>query len=197
MSHTPGLRAVRAYFGLPQRELATWLGLSLSQLARIETGHDPLPVHAQPWLWPWLGALAQGPIPAPAGPAPVAADPPAGPPLVCARLLECRYQAQRAHHQLAALQTQAGYLHRRLAAGPGLLAALPPAGPTAPAEPAHSPAALRRRWLARLLEAAADGLAADHIASPAAVALLAARHAAWLHEAAWLETYLAPGPANG
>lgn len=193
MSHTPGLRAVRAYFGLPQRELAIWLGLSLSQVARIETGHDPLPAHAQPWLWPWLAALAQAPPPAPIAPTLIAADPPAGPPLLRARLLECHYQAQRAHQQLIALQTQAGYLRRRVAAGPGLLAALPPA----PGEPPHAPTALRRRWLARLLEAAADGLAADHMASPAAEALLAARHAAWLHEAAWLEAHLAAGPASG
>jgi len=79
-------------------------------------------------------------------------------------------------------------MRARLAAGPLLEAALPPPGP---AEPAHAPAALRRRWLARWLEAAADAL------GPAAVAhtLLAARGHAWQREADWLAGALAAGPA--
>lgn len=85
-----------------------------------------------------------------------------------ARLAECCFQAQR--------------LHRQLAAAPYLLAAVPPPEPIK--------AGLRRRWLARLLEEATDGLAVGP-ASKGAQALLRARHSAWLHEAAWLEEYLA------
>ncbi|WP_046244544.1 helix-turn-helix domain-containing protein [Hymenobacter terrenus] len=193
MSYVPSLREVRTRFDLRQRELATWLGLSLSQLSRVEIGYDPLPMHAVPLLLPWLTALtlpaeAETPLtpsPADAGP------PPAGPAPLLARLAECRYQAQRLHWQRAAQQARLGVLRARLAAGPLLRAALPPALPDAAAEPAHSPVALRRRWLARLLEAAADELGP----AEAAEALLAARQHGWQCEAAWLEAYLTDTPA--
>ncbi|WP_310397734.1 helix-turn-helix transcriptional regulator [Hymenobacter sp.] len=202
MSYAPDLRQVRARFGLRQAELATWLGVSQSQLARIETGHDPLPAHAQPWLWPWLRALDL-PVPPPA-PDPDAAavavamtgamaprQPGAGP--LAARVGECQFQAWRVHRLLAPLQARLGQQRALLAAGPLLGAALPPL----PASPASGdPAALRRRWLARRLEAATDGLLPGQPAGPTAEALLRARRAAWLHEAAWLAAYLAASPAK-
>jgi hypothetical protein len=120
------------------------------------------------------------------------AAPPPGPAALVARLRECRYQAERLRLQLAPLQARNSYLRRRLSVGPVLQAALPPDA----AEPAHSPAALRRRWLARLLEAATDGLAPSAPATGStAEALLTARQAAWLSEAAWLTAYLTGAPA--
>jgi len=189
MSYAPSLRAVRAHFALSQLELGAWLGLGRSQLARIEAGHDPLPGHAVPWLMPWLAALAQAPAPtAAAAPEPDPPAPPAGPPALLARLAECRYQARRLGPLLAAQQAHDTAWAARLAAGPLLLAALPPAEAAGP-EPAHAPAARRRRWLARLLETAAD----EQAPAATAATLLAARRHAWQQEAAWLAAHLAAG----
>ena len=186
MSTASQLRDLRTRFGLGQHDLATWLGLSRAQLAQVEIGRDPLPRHAGHWL----RAFAQaGSEPPPAPPvAPLPAVPAAGPPLVLARLAECCYQVQRLHQQLVAQQGRVAVLCARQAVGPLLQAALPPA--VAP-EATHAPMALRRRWLARLLEAAADDL------TPAtqAATLLAARCHAWRSEAAWLAAALATGPA--
>ena len=190
MNHASQLRAVRAHFGLSQPALAGWLGLSRALLASVETGREQLPAHARPWLRPWVAALADS---APdVGPPPVSealpAALPTGPAPLLARLAECRYQAQRLGQQLAARRARTRWAQRRLAAGPVLHAALPAPDPTAPM---HAPAALRRRWLARLLEEAADQLdPAQAATGPTAGALLAARHRAWLHEAACLITYL-------
>lgn len=51
------LTGVRAHFGLSQPQLAPWLGISKSQLARVEAGYDPLPRRAIRWLAPWLTAM--------------------------------------------------------------------------------------------------------------------------------------------
>lgn len=186
MSYAVQLRAVRAYFGFSQPALAPWLGLGRAQLASIETGREQLPAHARPWLRPWVAALAQA-EPEPAAPEATAAPPrPAtGPAAVQARLAECHYQAQRLGQQCAALLASHRTAARRLAAGPLLLAALP--SPTeAPAAPEATALALRRRWLARLLEAAADALAPEAPGGPTAARLLEASRQAYLHEAAWL-----------
>ena len=188
MSYAAQLRAVRAYYGFSQPALAHWLGLGRAQVASVETGREPLPAHARPWLRPWVEALAL-PDPAPvAGPAPAAAvlaPLAAGPALVRARVAECQYQAQRLGQQLAALQAAHRIAVRRRAAGPLLRAAL--AAPT----PAEATAlALRRRWLARLLEEAADALAPEAAGGPVAAQLLEARQQALLHEAAWLRAGL-------
>jgi hypothetical protein len=186
MSYAHSLRAVRGYFGFRQHELAAWLGLSRVQLSRIEAETDPLPAHARPWLRPWLQALDQGPDPRPD--LPLVLVPLAGPAVLLARRAECYYQAEQVRQLLATLAGRACYLRRRLAAGALVQAALPLAEPAAPA---HAPTELRRRWLARLLEAAADGLVPLHPTTGAlALALLAARRSAWLHEAAWLEAHM-------
>ena len=194
MSYAPSLRAIRAVFDLRQRELATWLGLSLSQVALIETDRNPLPGHALPWLLVWLPLLSQpeATLVAQRQASPKLPTPPdiptVGPAPVLVRLIECRYQRWRLALQLQAQQVRIGILRARLAAGPALQAALPPAPPD---EPAHTPAALRRRWLARLLEATTDELT---LAVPAET-LLAARCHAWRSEDEWLRTYLAAPPA--
>jgi len=177
------LQAIRTYLGLTQTDLGVWLGLGRAQIASIETGREPLPRHARPWLRAGAAVLTQpddaaGPAPAPyPGLPPV---PAAGPAAVLARLHR-QHQALVLAHHLAA---------RRLAAGPLLLAALPPppADPGATPEPAAL--GLRRRWLARLLEAAADALLPAAPAGPVAAVLLAVRVEAWQHEAARLHTWL-------
>ncbi|MBO2012491.1 helix-turn-helix domain-containing protein [Hymenobacter negativus] len=182
MSYSAQLRAVRAHYGFSQAGLAPWLGLGRAQLASIETGREQLPARARPWLRPWVAALAEAE--AEAAPLPEAA--PALPELavahtaVRARWAECHYQARRLGQQLAALRTAHRTAARRLAAGPLLQAALP-----APASAEPLPLALRRRWLARLLEAATDTLAPEAPGSPLA-ALLEAHRQGYLHEAAWL-----------
>ena len=187
MSHVSLLRAIRAHFALSQAELATGLGLSRALLASVESGREQLPRHARPWLRAWEAALAAAPpeeLPAPAPSLP--AVPTTGPAAVLARLAECDYQARRLGQQLARLQASHRTARRRLAAGPLLLAALPPPIPT----PEPEALTRRRRWLARLLEAATDALLPEHPTGPQAVALLAARRRAWLHEAGLLLAYL-------
>ena len=187
MRHSTWLCDVRARFGLSQQELAIWLGLSRATLAKVETDRRALPSRAGQWLRPWVTALLLPPATAvPQLPAP--ADPTNGPAALLARLAECRYQAQRLHQQLLNQQAYLNVLRDRLAAGPLLQAALPP---PAPAEPVHAPAALRRRWLARLLEAATDELSV----APEVLTLLAARCHAWQSEAAWLVDALALAPS--
>jgi len=186
MSYAPHLRAVRAHFALPQTELAIWLGLGRSLLAMVETGQEELPRHARPWLRPWQAALAAAPPDEAAPPSPPPLPLPAtGPAAVLARLAECDYQTQRLSQQLASLHTAHRTAARRLAAGPLLLAALPP---PAPAE--AEVLARRRRWLARLLKAATDALVPEAATGPVAVALLAARRQAFRHEAGQLLAYL-------
>ena len=189
MSDAATLQAIRAHLGLRQIDLGTWLGLSRTQIANVETGREPLPRHARPWLRAAMAVLALAEaIPEtgdlPFGPVPTI--PAGGPTAVLARLRECEYQARRLHQQLRALQQTQRLATRRLLAGPLLLAALPspPALPEAAPEP---PALLRRRrWLARLQEAAADALLPEAPTGPVAAALLAARLGAWQHEAALL-----------
>lgn len=186
------LRTIRAHFDLPQAALAGWLGLGRSMVALIETGREPLPRHARPWLRPWEEALALPDDPTVPALAPFAELPPApttGPAAVRARLLECEYQARRLHQQLGELLAAHRKAARHLAAGPLLRAALPPAPAGAEAEP---PAQLRRRrWLGRLLEAAGDALLPEAANGPTAAVLLAFRVRAQLHEAAELRAWLA------
>ncbi|KAA9327148.1 hypothetical protein F0P96_18095 [Hymenobacter busanensis] len=192
MTSAHQLREVRAHFDFPQPALGSWLGLSRSFLALVETGREALPAHARPWLRPLAAALALPDDPTLAAPAPFPEAPPlptAGPAAVLARLRECDYQARRLHQQQAALLAAQRTAARRLAAGPLLLAALP-----APAPTELTALALRRRWLARLLEAAADALAPAAPAGPVAAALLDARRRAWLHEATCLRVWLNDHP---
>lgn len=183
------LRDVRAHFGFSQPALARWLGLSRSLLALVETGREQLPAHARAWLYPWLTALA---LPdddaAPPPPPPSLEVPDTGPTVVLARLRECNYQAYRLHLQHVALLARHRTAARHLAAGPLLLAALPPPAPTEP--PALT---VRRRWLARLLEAATDTLRPETEAGPLAATLLGIRSGAYRHEAAVLRAWLAEG----
>ena len=195
MSYAPDVREIRARFGLSQQELANWLGISRSQYSQVETGSDPLPAHARPWLWAWRPVLA---LPLPEPPTPVAPLPgvgePAGPAAVRTRIAECQYQAQRLAAPLAALATQQARNRATLAAAPVLAAALARFA-TVSAPPAPSDVGRRVRWLARWQEAATDALQPEAAKGPTAALLLAARQAAWLHEAAWLTASLTQSPA--
>ncbi|TGE25277.1 XRE family transcriptional regulator [Hymenobacter aquaticus] len=193
MSHAQLLRDVRVHFGLSQPALAGWLGISRSLLALVETGREALPRHARPWLHPWLTALdlPDDPTAVPPPPAAVPA-PPVGPAAAVARLLECDYQAHRLHQQHLALLGRHRLAARHLAAGPLLLASLPSL-PAATALPEPVGIVLRRRWLARLLEAATDALRPEAATGPTAAALLGIRGAACRHEAAALRAWLAGG----
>ncbi|MDQ2769790.1 MAG: helix-turn-helix domain-containing protein, partial [Bacteroidota bacterium] len=63
MSTSRQLRDLRTRFDLSQQELATWLGLSRTQLAQVEIGRDPLPRHAGRWLRAFAPAGAEPPPP--------------------------------------------------------------------------------------------------------------------------------------
>jgi len=140
MSYISHLLAVRAHFLLSQAELAAWLGLSRALLASVETGREQLPRHARPWLRSWQAALAAAPPEEPAAPEPPLLPPPTtGPAAVLARLAECHYQAQRLGQQLARLHAGHRTARRRLAAGPLLLAALPPPLPRRARSPGPAP----------------------------------------------------------
>jgi hypothetical protein len=194
MSYAARLREVRACFELSQLELAPWLGLSRSHLGHIELGTDTLPLHARPWLRPWTTALLQ--LPPEAAPAALPELPPAlpaltGPPPLLDRVVACRLEAERLRQRVVDLQARHRRWRRHVAVGPYLLAALPP---VAAAE--STDLARRRRWVARLVEAATDGLHPDAATGPTTEALLIARLYACQQEVRWLETFLtqeAPG----
>ncbi|WP_310393915.1 hypothetical protein [Hymenobacter sp.] len=176
MSEASDLRTVRAWLGLTQAELAKWLGVSRERVAKAEIEQRPLPFAA----WPRLTQLTLGRAAGPAVPPEALAAATAYQAPLRARLRECRYQAARLRQALAVLRARAEPLTQRLAALPGLATALP----------AGAAGEDRRRWLARLVAEATDGLAAE--CGPLPQALLAARIAAYEHEAALLEAWPAP-----
>lgn len=180
---------LRARFGLTQRVFAMWLGISPAQLARVEVGLDPLPRHAWPWLRPWGAALAAVPYPAPPTPVPtVPTGPPTLPSALAARLEFCHLQVFRLNQSIETAQARCATWEARLLAAPVLAAGLPPAADATE----EAATALRRRWLARFAEEAADELLPQAPKGPPAVALLVARRAGLLAEAAALAAYAEP-----
>ena len=139
------LAQVRRYFGLPQWELAAFLGVSPELVKHIEAGRRSLsgPVLLR------LNELARL---LPAHPEPVAAPPPdspgpafSGPPEaapVLARLDVCQHRAGQQRRQLARLTAALALARRWEQVLPGLLATAPVPADTSAA------AARRRRWLA-------------------------------------------------
>lgn len=140
---------VRRYFGLPQWELAAFLGVSPELVKHIEAGRRSLtgPVLLRlNELARWLPANPDGLLPRPAAvaEAPAAAfspDPEAAAPLL-ARLDRCEYQARHQRQQLARLAANLAQARRWELVLPALLAAAPPATDTS------AQARQRRRWLA-------------------------------------------------
>lgn len=185
MNSAPELTSIRTWLGLSQRELATLLNVTRVRLAHAEAGSRALPARTRRLL----GLLnlceltvplpvPDGQLPSPAESAPLSATPVPEP--VQARLAECRFQVARLDHELRAMQARASPLLNRLTAVPRLLAALPGT---------DLPTTLQRRWLERLAGEAADLLGAECGSAPQA--LLAARRAGYVSEAAQLEQWLA------
>jgi transcriptional regulator with XRE-family HTH domain len=178
--------AIRTHFGLSQRDLARYLGVSQGLLGHYETGRRPAPPAVVQRLTPLALLLpppeGYGP-PDPPAPTPTPENPaalPGGPatPLAAEPLRRrahaCRLEAARLTQQLHRQHRAATALARRHRGLAQLAAAL---RPTADAATAH--------WLAGL---AADLAAADPgPAAASALVLLAVRRDALLAEAAALE----------
>lgn len=185
--HSSSLLAqVRAYYGLTQDDMATYLGVAASLVSHFEAGRRQPSLALLDALAPLTRQLPDEPAPAPAVPA----GSPAADPLQ-ERLRYCRWRAANLRHELRPLETQAAVAARWAQALPALLAPLPPADPTRPpvlnATPAGQ-AAYRQWWQRCWLEGRPTTL------PPAALAqwhLLRLRAEALEAEAAALEKLLA------
>jgi transcriptional regulator with XRE-family HTH domain len=144
------VQELRRYFGLPQRELASYLGVSEAFVGHLEAGRKAITHRIMEALMSLTrhlpaegaGAIMPGAWPAlPADPAPL-----------LARLDYCQHHARRLRRLLRSFETQAAVAARWAAALPTLRAALPPdPGPAAEPDPATSWLAwlawYRHRWL--------------------------------------------------
>ncbi|WP_052732706.1 helix-turn-helix domain-containing protein [Hymenobacter terrenus] len=182
----PGLLgAVRKHFGLSQADVAGLLGVSQPKVNDAEAGTRPLPAPAARRLRALAALLATPPGP----PLPVDWAP------VAERLAQCRAQAEVLRVRLAhEVPARAAAAAARLDAAEALPAALA-AIEAAPLTPAQ-----RQGQLGQLLQLQGGAAVEWHTHSgPAPAALLAARHAGLLAEAAALAQALAaekPGPAS-
>jgi transcriptional regulator with XRE-family HTH domain len=122
---------VRAYYGITQRELAAYLGITEPTLNHLEANRR-VPARA---VLERLAPLAQQMQPAatdaPLPTAPTAGRPDPGP--LAARRAACLYHAGNLRWQLRHLPERARTAARWAQALPGLRAALPPADAPAPA----------------------------------------------------------------
>ncbi|MBT9394186.1 hypothetical protein KLP40_13515 [Hymenobacter sp. NST-14] len=136
---------VRRYFGLPQWELAAFLGVSPELVKHIEAGRRSLSSPVLLRLNELARLLPAEPEPpatvAPAGPGAVFPGWPEAAP-VLARLDGCQHQAARHRRQLARLTAALALARRWEQALPGLQATAPALTDTS------AGAARRRRWLA-------------------------------------------------
>jgi hypothetical protein len=175
----PGLLgAVRQYFGVSQAEVAGLLGVPQPRVAAAEAGTRPLPAAADRRLRALAPLLA-----APPGPPPPADWEP-----VRQRLARCRAQAAGLAVALAhEVPARAAAAAARLHAAETLPAALAATEAAAPLTPAQ-----RQSQAGQLLQLLGGAAAEWHAHSgPAPAALLAARHAGLLAEAAALAQVLA------
>ena len=165
------LPAIRAHFGWSQQTLAEALGVTRSRLAHAEASTRLLPLGALPRLALLVNCL------------PVAADfqtpqTPTEPAALRQRQRQCLHLAEGIERQMAALETRAAQATARLAALPLLLAA----PPVAALAPVAGPA-----WY-RVQALEAETILTE--AGPTAHALLRARQAGLLAEAAALAALL-------
>ncbi len=162
------LLTVRTHFGWTQQAMAECLGVHRVRVAQAENGLRLLPLAALPRLA--LLATCLFPPVAPLG----TAAPPPDPAALRRRQRQCRHLADGLGRQVAGLEVRAAQARARLAALPTLAAAPAVAAPAPVAGPA---------WLrAQRLEA--EGVL--EAAGPTAQALLRARQAGLLAEAAAL-----------
>jgi len=123
--------------GLPQQELANFLGISRSALANLEANRRSLSraVHAR--AAPLLALLPEGALlavlAAPALPPALPVAPTPGPLEV--RRDYCQWKAQNLRYELRGLAPRVAVAWRWQQVLPGLLAALPPAAAEAPGLP--------------------------------------------------------------
>ena len=164
---------LRAWFGLSITELGRCFGLSRAMMWQVETGHRALPLAA---TVPHL-ALSRARQETPPDPAPEPLDAAA----LRRQLQECQHRAGQLQYKLGLLREQAGPARRRLAAIP-LITATYAAVQTAPPS-----------WLAAF---ELEGRAGLQRSGRTAQALLQARRAALLAEAAELERLLAETSAG-
>ncbi len=144
------LAVMRQYLGLPQQELADFLGISRSTLANLEANRRLLSRAVHERAAPLLDLVPEGAlhlvlgIPPPPPALPVA--PTAGP--LEARRDYCVWRARNLRYAMHDLNRQAAVGLRWQQALPALLAALPPAALDAPALPApDATPATRAAWL--------------------------------------------------
>ncbi|MBC7449250.1 MAG: helix-turn-helix transcriptional regulator [Hymenobacteraceae bacterium] len=146
------MATIRTYFGLEQRELATWLGVTAAYLGHVEAGRRPLSAGVYERMLPLALQLPEVPLPPDYGaPAKLTllTDLPASTPtpdhgVLESRRAECGRQANRLRRRLLPLEQRAQYAARWALALPVLLAAVP--APDTPVPPATDPAALDA-WL--------------------------------------------------
>lgn len=178
------LAAVRHHFGLPQRELAAFLGISTAQVSHLEAGRRSLTTPVLLRLNPLAALLPAAPAAPPAEAAGLA--PPAAAPLL-ARLDQCQHEAREVRRAMRGPAKQAAQARRWQQVLPGLLAATPaPAAAGAPPEAARA-----HRWL---LARQADATAALDGEAAARYHLLRLRAEALEAEAAGLAALLPPVP---
>ena len=145
------LAILRQYLGVPQQELADFLGISRSLLANLEANRRSVSRAVHERAAPLLALVPDGaqlavvaaPVPPPALPAAPAPGP------LEARRDYCTWRAHNLRYAMRDLNRRAAVGLRWQQALPALLAALPPAAPDAPDDlpaPDASPAA-RAAWL--------------------------------------------------
>nr|WP_230687455.1 helix-turn-helix transcriptional regulator [Hymenobacter ruricola] len=130
------MAVLRQYLGIPQQELADFLGISRSLLANIEANRRPLSPAVYERAAPLLALVPEDARRAVLG---IPQPPPALPAAPTAKPLEarrdyCVWKARNLRYELQALHQRAAVGLRWQTALPALLAALPPAAPE-PAPP--------------------------------------------------------------
>ncbi|GAB3872194.1 hypothetical protein GCM10028824_22300 [Hymenobacter segetis] len=130
------LAVMRQYLGLPQQELADFLGISRSLLANLEANRRAMSRAVHERAAPLLALVPDGALHLVLGipePPPALPTAPAPGPLE-ARRAYCVWRAANLRYELRSLHQRAAVGLRWQAALPALLAALPPAAPD-PAPP--------------------------------------------------------------
>ncbi|WP_139921000.1 hypothetical protein [Hymenobacter sp. DG01] len=167
------LPTLRAWFGLSQAGLGRCLGLGKAMVSQVERGVRRLPLRAS--LPQAALTLAQQATPA----APTAEAPDAA--ALRQHQQTCQHRAEQLTADLSRMPERALWARRRLAALPTLTAVVAPAGTPPPA------------WLHEFANEARTELLRS---GSSAQALLQARRAALLAEAAELERILTAAPAD-
>ncbi|WP_046245133.1 helix-turn-helix domain-containing protein [Hymenobacter terrenus] len=144
------LAVLRQYLGLPQQELADFLGISRGMLANLEANRRSMSQAVYERAAPLLALVPEGALlvvlAAPVPPPTLPTAPAPGP--LEARRDYCVWRAANLRYELRALNGRANVGLRWQQALPALLAAMPPAAPDAPDLPAPDASlATRAAWV--------------------------------------------------